>query len=250
MCLSVVKYLNTRFISPKRREFTTLQPGIMRASAMVSRRLRRKSKRGLVYASSSSVYGDTPTLPKHEGLPVNPMSPYAITKTAAEMLAKIFPGIYGLETVGLRYFNVFGPRQDPESQYAAVIPRFAEAMLRNTPITIYGDGTQTRDYTHVSNAIHANLLAGSISHDLRGECFNIACGVSTDLLELVKLMSHHYDVKPRIEYAPTRPGEVLHSLASIDHARELIGYEPLCSFESGLTDVLASYQSGFPVARS
>ncbi len=211
---------------------------------------RKAGAKRVVYASSSSVYGEQAESPKVESMRPDPRSPYAAAKCAGECLLNAWAHSYDLSTISLRYFNIFGPRQRPDSPYAAVIPRFAESMLSHTPITIYGDGTQTRDYTHVSNAVHANLLAGSSSRDLRGECFNIACGVSTDLLELVKMMSHHYDVEPQIEYAPIRPGEVLHSLASIDHARELIGYEPYCSFESGLTDVLASYQSGFPVARS
>ncbi|MCH7546039.1 MAG: NAD-dependent epimerase/dehydratase family protein [Planctomycetes bacterium] len=211
---------------------------------------RKAGAKRVVYASSSSVYGEQVESPKVESMRPDPRSPYAAAKCAGECLLNAWAHSYGLSTISLRYFNIFGPRQRPDSPYAAVIPRFAEAMLGNMPITIYGDGTQTRDYTHVTNAIHANLLAGSSRRDLKGECFNIACGVSTDLLELITLMSHHYDVKPQIEYAPMRPGEVLHSLASIDHARELIGYEPLCSFELGLTDVLAYYQSGFTVARS
>ena len=204
----------------------------------------------LVYASSSSVYGEQAESPKVETMRPDPRSPYAAAKCAGECMLNAWGNCYDLSTVGLRYFNIFGPRQRPDSPYAAVIPRFADAMLRNVPFTIFGDGTQTRDYTHVANAVHANLLAGSSSRDLSGECFNIACGVSTDLLELVRLMSRHYDIEPQIEYAPMRPGEVLHSLANIDHARELIGYEPVCSFETGLADALAYYQSGFTVARS
>jgi nucleoside-diphosphate-sugar epimerase len=188
--------------------------------------------RKVVYASSSSVYGDTDVLPKHEGLPVNPMSPYAITKAAAEMLGKVFPRIYGLATVGLRYFNVFGPYQDPESQYAAVIPRFITRLLAGEAPIIYGDGEQTRDFTFIDNVVSANLLAAE--SDAAGVSVNVACGDRFSLNQLVKILNEILgtDVDPIYEEA--RTGDVRDSQADVSLAREEIGFEPLVSFEDGL----------------
>jgi len=187
----------------------------------------------LVFASSSSVYGDSPTMPKHEGMPTQPRSPYAVNKLAGEEYTRIFASLYGLPTVALRYFNVFGPRQDPHSAYAAVIPAFIAAMLENRQPTIYGDGTQTRDFTYVSNVVHANLLACE-SSSADGMALNVACGESFSLLDLVKHINRLLGTNVEPLFEPERKGDVKHSLAAIDQARERLGYAPQVSFEEGL----------------
>ena len=187
----------------------------------------------LVFASSSSVYGDSPTMPKHEGMPTQPRSPYAVNKLAGEEYTRIFASLYGLPTVALRYFNVFGPRQDPHSAYAAVIPAFIAAMLENRQPTIYGDGTQTRDFTYVSNVVHANLLACE-SSSADGMTLNVACGESFSLLDLVKQINRLLGTNVEPLFEPERKGDVKHSLAAIDQARERLGYAPQLSFEEGL----------------
>ena len=187
----------------------------------------------LVFASSSSVYGDSPTMPKHEGMPTQPRSPYAVNKLAGEEYTRIFASLYGLPTVALRYFNVFGPRQDPHSAYAAVIPAFVAAMLENRQPTIYGDGTQTRDFTYVSNVVHANLLACE-SSSADGMALNVACGESFSLLDLVKHINRLLGTNVEPLFEPERKGDVKHSLAAIDQARERLGYAPQVSFEEGL----------------
>ncbi len=188
----------------------------------------------VVFASSSSVYGDTPTLPKREDMTPNPKSPYALSKLVGEHLCTLFWELYGLETVSLRYFNIFGPRQDPTSQYAAVIPRFITALIQGKPPTIYGDGEQTRDFTFVENCVHANLLAAK-AEGVAGEVFNVGAGRQTSINELFKLIrsligADHIDPI----YAPPRPGDVRHSLADIKKAQKLLGYQPLISLEEGL----------------
>lgn len=195
---------------------------------------RRSGVRRFVYASSSSIYGDTPELPKRETMSPNPMSPYAVTKLGGEQYCRVFHGIYGLETVSLRYFNVFGPRQSPDSQYAAVIPRFIAALARGEAPVIYGDGTQSRDFTYVENVVQANLAACSAASAVAGEAFNIACGERITLLQLLQEMqalsgrSH----APRFEAA--RRGDVRDSLADIRKAQDLLGYLPRISFREGL----------------
>ena len=196
--------------------------------------------RKVVYASSSSVYGDTDILPKHEALPVNPMSPYAISKTAAEMLAKVFPKIYGLETVGLRYFNVFGPYQDPESQYAAVIPRFITRMLAGKSPIIYGDGEQTRDFTFIENVVSANLLAAESA--AAGVSVNVACGDRFSLNELVRILNDILGTNLDPSYEEVRTGDVRDSQADVSLAREEIGFEPLVGFEEGLRRTAVWYR--------
>ena len=197
----------------------------------------------LVYASSSSVYGNSPELPKHEGMPTNPLSPYAVSKLAGESYCRAFHQVYGLETVCLRYFNVFGPRQDPTSQYAAVIPRFATAMLGGSQPVIYGDGTQSRDFTYVDNVVQANLLA-CWAEGAAGEVFNTACGERFTLLELVEGLEGIIGKQARPEFAPPRPGEVRHSLAAIEKARELLDYAPVVRFEDGLGRTVAFFGVG------
>jgi len=187
----------------------------------------------VVLASSSSVYGDTPILPKREDMAASPKSPYAVSKLAAECYCRVFHEIYGLETVSLRYFNVFGPRQDPRSQYAAVIPRFVRAMLDGGQITIYGDGEQTRDFTYVANVVEANLLAAKAPR-AAGQVFNIACGQRISLNEVVRLLAEITGCAPNVRYDPPRAGDVKDSLADASAARRVLGYEPHVSFEQGL----------------
>ncbi|HUJ10073.1 MAG TPA: SDR family oxidoreductase [Verrucomicrobiae bacterium] len=196
----------------------------------------------VVFSSSSSVYGDTPTLPKREDMTPSPLSPYAVQKLAGEYYCGIFRHLYGLETISLRYFNVFGPRQDPQSQYAAVIPRFITAILNGEPPAIYGDGRQTRDFSHVENIISANLAACDAPPEALGETFNIACGDRISLLELVETISTIAGkrVQPRFE-AP-RPGDIRDSQADIKKARKLLHWTPGIDFHKGIEKVVAWYQ--------
>ncbi len=187
----------------------------------------------VVYSSSASVYGDSPTLPKHEEMPVDVLSPYALSKYVGERYCQLFYQLYGLETVCLRYFNVFGPNQDAGSQYAAVIPRFISSILNGKPITIYGDGEQTRDFAYVENVVAANLLAVT-SEDVIGETFNIACG---ERISVNRLAEHLMDVLRRkvpVVHESPRPGEVKHSLADITKAAERLGYSPSVDVWEGL----------------
>ncbi|MFA0759149.1 MAG: hypothetical protein KEFWMYNX_002072 [Candidatus Fervidibacter sp.] len=197
----------------------------------------------VVFASSSSVYGDTPTLPKREDMPPNPQSPYALSKLIGEQFCRLFWQLYGLETVSLRYFNIFGPRQDPTSQYAAVIPRFITALLRGERPTIYGDGEQTRDFTFVDNCVQANLLAAT-AEGVAGEVFNVGAGKQTSVNELFRLIRSLVgvnDIEPL--YAPPRLGDVRHSLADITKARERLGYEPSVLLEEGLERTIAWFRN-------
>lgn len=186
-----------------------------------------------VYAASSSVYGDTEVLPKHEDLPPHPLSPYALQKFVGERYCRIYWELYGLETVSLRYFNVFGPHQDPHSEYAAVIPKFIAALLANQPITIYGSGEQSRDFTYVDNVAEANLLALRAPH-AAGKVFNVGCGARTTLNQLVSLLEKSLGIKAQINHAPPKPADVRHSLADISRARQELGYEPKIMVEEGL----------------
>jgi UDP-glucose 4-epimerase len=198
-------------------------------------------KRVVYAASGGSAYGNSPQLPKVETMPPEPMSPYAVGKLAGEYMLRAFAECYGLSCISLRYFNIFGARQRPDSPYAAVIPLFATAMREGRPVTIYGDGTQTRDFTHVSNVVHANLLAGASEKPLRGEVVNIACGRSYSLLELVEKMGRILGITPQRRFAPPRVGEVQHSRASIDAAHAQIGFQPVTDFEQGLRLTLPAY---------
>jgi nucleoside-diphosphate-sugar epimerase len=187
----------------------------------------------LVYASSSSVYGDSPTLPKKEDFPPAPLSPYAASKLAGEYYCQVFSQVYGLETVSLRYFNVFGPRQDPLSLYAAVIPAFIAAALAKRPLVVYGDGEQTRDFSFVANVVQANLLACEVE-GIAGETFNVGGGDQTSLNQLVKELQMIVNTDLKIEYADPRPGDVKHSLASVEKAQKFMGYESAIQFGEGL----------------
>jgi nucleoside-diphosphate-sugar epimerase len=189
--------------------------------------------RRVVFASSSSVYGANPTLPKHEALTLAPISPYAVSKQAGESYCRAFAEVYGLETVALRYFNVFGPRQDPNSQYAAVVPRFITAALTGEPVTIYGDGTQSRDFTYVGNVVEANLLAMD-APDVAGAVMNVAMGDSTTLNELVALLERVMEREIEVHHAPPRIGDVKHSMADIGAAREKLGFAPRIGLREGL----------------
>lgn len=188
----------------------------------------------VVLASSSSVYGDSIISPKIETTPRNPLSPYAITKYVSELYAKVFYSLYDLETVCLRYFNVFGPRQDPDSYYSAVIPKFIKSMLKGEAPTIYGDGEQSRDFTYIDNAVEANILASISLKAGHGEVVNIACGERRSLNQLVDSINSILlkDIKPI--YGDARKGDVKHSLADIELAKELLGYEVKVTFEEGL----------------
>jgi UDP-glucose 4-epimerase len=196
----------------------------------------------VVFTSSSSVYGDTPTLPKREDMSPSPLSPYAIHKITGEYYASVFWRLYGLETVSLRYFNVFGPRQDPQSQYAAVIPRFIAAILHDQSPVIFGDGSQTRDFSHVENIIEANRLACEAPKEALGQAFNIACGGRISLLDLVATVNKILgkNVKPKLD--PVRPGDILHSQADIAKAEKLLGWKPVVSFSEGIAKTVAWYQ--------
>jgi nucleoside-diphosphate-sugar epimerase len=189
--------------------------------------------RRVVYASSSSVYGDTPTLPKHEEMLPTPMSPYAVQKLTGELLCTVFTRVYQLETVALRYFNVFGPRQDPASQYAAVIPRFLVALLKKQRPIVFGDGEQTRDFTYVENVVQANLLAAT-SPAAVGTVMNIGYGERISLNTLLRLAGEVLDRSVEAEYREARPGDVRDSLADISRARRLLGYDPKINVREGL----------------
>jgi nucleoside-diphosphate-sugar epimerase len=190
--------------------------------------------RRVVYASSSSIYGDSPALPKREGMVAAPKSPYAVSKMTGEHYCQVFSEVFGLETVCLRYFNVFGPRQDPSSQYSAVIPLFITALLRGRVPTIYGDGEQSRDFTYVDNVVEANLLATTAPGEAVGRVFNVACGERYTLLDLVNALNAILDTDVRPVHAAPRPGDVRHSLADVMAAQEILGYAPRVDFLEGL----------------
>jgi nucleoside-diphosphate-sugar epimerase len=190
--------------------------------------------RRLVYTSSSSVYGDTPTLPKHEDMPVQPRSPYAAAKLAGEAYCRAFDALFDLETVSLRPFNVFGPRQDPDSPYAAVIPRFITAMRAGRQPEIFGDGGQSRDLTYVDNMVGALLLAADAGPEATGEVMNVGCGGRTSLLELVSALNELLGTDLTPVFADPRPGDVRDSEASVEKAGRLIGYRPSVDIREGL----------------
>jgi UDP-N-acetylglucosamine/UDP-N-acetylgalactosamine 4-epimerase len=215
----------------------------------------------VIYAASSSTYGDHPGLPKVEEEIGRPLSPYAVTKYVNELYADVFGRCYGMTTIGLRYFNVFGPRQDPDGAYAAVIPRWAAAMLHGAPITIFGDGETTRDFCYVANVVQANLLAATTDNDAAlGQIYNVAVGGRLSLNELYAILrdltiARHCDVRvaPPI-YEDFRPGDVRHSQADIEKAKRLLGYEPTHDVQSGLAESLSWYDERsspvIPSARS
>ena len=195
---------------------------------------RHAGVRRVVFAASSSAYGDSATLPKVETMESSPLSPYAASKLAGEHLMRIFASLYGLETLSLRYFNVFGPRQDPKSEYAAVIPKFITAAIAGARPVVFGDGEQTRDFCFVDNAVSANLLAASTSRRLRGEVLNIACGERTSLNKLLQYIGELRGGPLQPEYKAARPGDVRDSLADISAARAVISYAPAVDLRAGL----------------
>ncbi len=203
---------------------------------------RHAGVRRVVYASSSSVYGNTPTLPKREDQPPNPLSPYAVSKLTGEQYCRIYYNLHGLETVSLRYFNVFGPRQDPGSAYAAVIPRFIHALSNEESPIVYGDGKQTRDFTFVSNVVDANLLA-STSERALGGVFNVAYSERTSLNNLLHHLERITGTSASPIHEPPRPGDVKDSLADICQAQEKLGYRPSTTLEEGLRETVEWFQS-------
>jgi UDP-glucose 4-epimerase len=197
----------------------------------------------VIYAGSSSAYGDTPTLPKREDMPSNPISPYAVSKYSGELYAQSFHRVLGLETVCLRYFNVFGPRQHPTSEYAAVIPKFIRQMLKGEQPTIFGDGTQSRDFTYIDNVISANLLAcHAPAKSVSGRVFNVAAGKNYSLNEVYRLLQGLLGFKLPPLYSETRSGDVRDSLADTTPARQAMGYEPLVDFKDGLQRTVDWYK--------
>jgi UDP-glucose 4-epimerase len=197
----------------------------------------------VIYASSSSIYGDTPTLPKKEEMPPTPLSPYALQKYVGEQYCRLFYELYGLETVSLRYFNIFGPKQDPNSIYSAVIPKFIDALLQGSPPIIFGDGEQSRDFTYIENVVQANLLAISAEH-LHGEAINIACAERTSLNQLVNILRKILGSKLSPVYEEPRKGDVRHSLADIHKGKEILNYEPKVGVELGLRKTVEFLRKG------
>lgn len=203
---------------------------------------RRVGTRRIVFAGSSSAYGDQPTPAKSEQLLPMPLSPYAAAKLAGEFYLQAFTATYGIETVVIRYFNVFGPRQDPKSQYAAVIPKFITEMLNGNRPTIFGDGKQSRDFTYIDNIVHGNLLAAD-APDAVGHTINVACGESFDLLRLVDGINAALGTNLQPKFEPARAGDVRDSLADISLARKLLKYEPVIGFDEGLRRTVEYYKS-------
>jgi UDP-glucose 4-epimerase len=198
---------------------------------------RTAGARRVVYASSSSVYGDTPGLPKTEDVPLSPKAPYGVSKLAAECYCRVFTQVYGLETVSLRYFNVFGPRQHPDSEYAAVIPRFLRRMLAGKRPVIFGDGEQSRDFTAIENVVAANLLAAETGRGI-GEVFNVACGQASTLNQLVTWLNQLLGTDLSPIYEPPRPADIRYSFASIHKAEAVLGYRPHRDIREGLRQMI------------
>ena len=198
----------------------------------------------VVYAASSSAYGDTPTLPKHEGMLPSPISPYAVAKLTGEYYMRSFYRCYGLETVSLRYFNIFGPRQDPTSPYSGVLAKFITQMLNGEQPVIFGDGTQSRDFTYIDNAVHANLLAAqAVAPEVAGQVFNVATAERADLNETFQLLKKITGYSGNVKYGPERAGDVRHSLADLTLAENRLGYKPKVYFEEGLRRTVEWYRT-------
>jgi len=200
-----------------------------------------------IYAASSSAYGDSPTLPKREDMKPEPMSPYGVSKLVGEMYCKVFNDVFGLETVSLRYFNIFGPYQDPHSQYAAVIPIFITRLLRGMQPVVYGDGNQSRDFTYIDNAVEANLAAISSPH-APGKVINVACGKRITLNELIEKLWDLTETRLEPIYTDPRPGDVRHSLGDITVASQVLGYRPSVTFEEGLRRTVAWFRQHLPTS--
>jgi UDP-glucose 4-epimerase len=205
----------------------------------------------VIYAASSSAYGDTPTLPKHEGMIPNPISPYAVAKLASEYYMTSFYRCYGLETVCLRYFNIFGPRQDPTSPYSGVLAKFITQMLAGEQPTIFGDGTQSRDFTYIDNTVQANLLAAKApSAQAAGQVFNVATGERFDLNQTFQLLKKIIGYQGDIKYAPERAGDVKHSLADLSRTEKHLGYKPKVNFKEGLRRTVDWYRGQQKAAKA
>ncbi|MGE5141714.1 MAG: SDR family oxidoreductase [Rudaea sp.] len=198
--------------------------------------------RRVIMAASSSVYGKNEALPKEESMPPAPLSPYAVSKAAGEMYMRVFAELYGIETVCLRYFNVFGPRQDPTTQYAGAIAKFMSCALRGEPYPVFGDGEQSRDFTYVANVVEANLLAAAAPID-RHALVNIACGERASLNRVIQILNELTGRRLPVKYLPARAGDVRHSLASIDRARALLGYRPQIGLREGLEKTFEWYRA-------
>src|SRR5262249_53004801 len=205
----------------------------------------------VVYAASSSAYGDTPTLPKREDMTPNPISPYAVAKLSGELYMTSFFRCYGLETVSLRYFNIFGPRQDPTSPYSGVLAKFITQMLAGEQPTIFGDGKQSRDFTYIDNVVHANLLAAKAPADqVAGQVFNVATGTRADLNETFEILKKLTGFSGTVKYGPDREGDVKHSLADISSAENYLGYAPQVNFEEGLRRTVDWYRGETKAAKA
>jgi UDP-N-acetylglucosamine/UDP-N-acetyl-alpha-D-glucosaminouronate 4-epimerase len=203
---------------------------------------RRAGVRRLIYAASSSAYGDTEILPKKEDMPTNPLSPYALQKLVGESYCKLYYDLFDLETVALRYFNVFGPGQDPHSEYSAVIPKFINRLMARERLTVFGDGKQSRDFTYVDNVVDANFLAVR-AKKAAGGVFNVGCGARFSLNQLIEKLEKILGVTAQVDYLPARHGDVRDSLADIEKARNILGYEPRVSFEKGLGLTTAAFNA-------
>jgi UDP-glucose 4-epimerase len=205
----------------------------------------------VIYAASSSAYGDAPTLPKREDMPPNPISPYAVAKLASEYYMASFFRCYGLETVALRYFNIFGPRQDPTSPYSGVLAKFITQMLKGEQPTIHGDGSQSRDFTYVDNVVQANLLACKApASEVAGRVFNVATGTRIDLNEMFGVLKKLTGYPGEVKHGPERAGDVKHSLADLSRAEKHLGYKPQVNFEEGLRRTVDWYRSREKSARA
>lgn len=204
---------------------------------------KKNSVSRVVYASSSSVYGDTPTLPKREGEEGTLLSPYALTKKVNEDYGRLFRDLYGFETIGLRYFNVYGARQDPTSQYAAVIPKFATALLSGKPPVVYGTGGQTRDFTYIKDVVRSNLLALEAPYSACGAAYNVGRGDQAGLLELLTIIGDllKIDIKPTFD--PPRPGDVMHSRADTTKAEQMLGFKAAYDLRAGLEESMEWYKN-------
>lgn len=203
---------------------------------------RQNNVKKFVYASSSSVYGDEPGLPKKEGTEGNLLSPYAFTKRANEEYGKLYTKLYGLDTYGLRYFNVFGKRQDPNGAYAAVIPKFIKQLLNNERPTIYGDGKQSRDFTYIENVVEANLKACKAPRKAAGQVYNVAFGGREYIIDVYYMLCRALDKRIEPIFAPDRPGDIKHSNADISKANKMLGYEPEWCFKKGIEAVIEWYK--------
>jgi UDP-N-acetylglucosamine/UDP-N-acetyl-alpha-D-glucosaminouronate 4-epimerase len=203
---------------------------------------RNHGVRRFVYAASSSAYGNTAVLPKHEEMPANPLSPYALQKYVGERYCRVYYQLFGLETLCLRYFNIFGPGQDPDSEYSAVIPKFISSLLSGKRLTVHGDGEQSRDFTYVDNVVEANLRALDAKRGA-GEVFNVGCGGRISLNQMIKNLEKILGVTAEVAYLPARDGDVRDSMADIGKAREILGYVPKVEFEEGLRLTVESFKN-------